>query len=33
MAEYNSQADACRALGKHMQINVAIRLGRTCGGY
>lgn len=33
MAEYNSQADACRALGKHMQINVAIRLSRTCGGY
>lgn len=33
LAEYASQADACRAIGKHLQINVAIKMGKTCGGF
>lgn len=33
IAEYKSQAEACKALGKYLQINVAIKMGRTCGGF
>ena len=33
IAEYKSQTEACKTLGKHLQINVAIKMGRTCGGF